>query len=155
MPGACEDIVAPNQGGHDLYVTQALAQFGAKLVIGTKGSAGGANSQGSRIALGEAADGGSTITAGPWMSIPGGVFTESATAANIRLYVQNCVAGGAIFGNYHHRLSATTGPLLDAYFDEMRLQQAAGLLDICTPSEIRDYLQAFKPVLVPILGTAI
>lgn len=151
------DIVALNQGAADQYVMAALSQLGASMVWGTNGSAGGVSLNGSRLTVGQAGDSrglNTRFVGGPNIQIPGGVQTETAALA-ARQYVQTCCAAGVIFGNYHHRLTATNGPYLDAYLDELRLQQAAGAVDICTPSEVRDYLLAFRPPAVPISGSAI
>lgn len=150
-------IVALNQGAWDQYVAEALVVGGYEMVLGIRGGAGGTLNQ-ARVAVGEATDPGNQCVGGPWLTLPSSIQTDGAgtpTAATVRSYVQTCVAAGAIFSNYHHALSASNGPVLDAYLDELRLQQAAGALDICTPTEVRDYLNAFKPVAVPITGTAI
>ena len=159
VPG-CDDVVCINQGAGDFYVATALRRFGARLVIGTTGSAGGANNIGARLALGESGDvrsAGTQAIGGPMLAGLGGcVQTDGTpTEAQVRQYVQTCVAAGAVFGNYHHSITASNGLVLAAYLDELRIQQNAGLVDVCTLSEIRDYLEAFAPLPVPTTQTAI
>lgn len=143
-------MVALNQGAWDAYVVEALTAGGYGFVWGIEGGGGGSSSQ-SRIAVGEAAcpnTRGSTC-ASSWLTLPSAIQTDggvSPNAATIRAYVQEQVRVGAIFGNYHHALTAGNGVQLDAYLDELRIQQAAGALDICTASEVRDYLNEFAPL---------
>lgn len=143
-------MVALNQGAWDTYVVEALAAGGYDFVWGIEGGAGGASSQ-SRIAVGESAcpNARGNTCASSWLTLPSAIQTDgsgSPNAATIRAYVQEQVRVGAIFGNYHHALSAGNGVQLDAYLDELRIQQAAGALDICTASEVRDYLNEFAPL---------
>lgn len=144
------NMVALNQGAWDAYVVEALAAGGYSFVWGIEGGDGSGTARG-RIAVGEAAcpiARGST-SASTWLTLPSAIQTDgsgSPNAATIRAYVQEQVRVGAIFGNYHHALSAGNGVQLDAYLDELRIQQAAGALDICTASEVRDYLNMFAPL---------
>lgn len=144
------NMVALNQGAWDQYVVEALAAGGYSFVWGIEGGDGSGTAKG-RIAVGESAcpnARGNTV-ASTWLTLPSAIQTDgggSPNAATIRAYVQEQVRVGAIFGNYHHALSASNGPQLDAYLDELRIQQAAGALDICTASEVRDYLNMFAPL---------
>lgn len=151
-------IIALNQGAWDPYVAQAIISGGYRMTLGIRGGGGGGGNY-ARLAVGESGDSGSTAgVGGPWLTLPSAIQTDGAgtpTAATVRAYVQTCVAAGAIFSNYHHAITTTNGLVLDAYLDELRIQHAAGLLDICTPSEVADYLDAFKPVMAPVTGTAI
>lgn len=150
-------IIALNQGAWDQYVAEAIINGGFRMAMGIRGGSGGTLNM-ARVAVGESGDAGNNCVGAPWLTLPSAIQTDGSgapSAATVRAYVQTCVAAGAIFANYHHRIDATNGLVLDAYLDELRIQQAAGLVDICTPSEVADYLEAFRPVAVPTAATAI
>jgi hypothetical protein len=142
------NIIALNQGAYDRSVVEALD--GYDLVLGILGGSGATASLG-RSALGEgAASGIAGFIGGTFLSMASAIQTDGApNAATIRAYVQAQCAAGVIFSNYHHNLTAGNGVQLDAYLDELRIQNAAGAVDICTVSEVAEYLKLFRPLHMP------
>jgi hypothetical protein len=157
---SAEDVVCLNQGAGDPFVAAALAKYGAALVCGIQGAAGGANTIGCMFA---GAKGGDTVVnastmlvGGPLLAGVGAMQTDGAVSeANIRARVQAACAAGLVFMNYHHALSVSNGPSLAFYLDELRIQQDAGAVDVITFSELREYMRLFSPLPVPTSQTAI
>ncbi len=156
IPAYDASIVAFNQGAYDRSVVRAVRDGGYKA-LGIEASQGATSSAG-RFALGESGYPGGfigssrdCIMASTWYTLPHAIQTDGApTATTIRQFVQQAVANGLIIQNYHHGLSPTTGPQLDAYLSELSIQQAAGLLDVVTATEACRYLDAFVPL--PTIG---
>ena len=81
----------------------------------------------------------------PVLTVPSAIQTDGTpTAANARTYVNAVIASGGIGSNYHHGLSASNGPVLAAYLDELRLRVAEGVCDVVTAKELQDYLAAAR-----------
>lgn len=151
--GTTESVraIALNQGDFDSDVISALDTYNPSIVLGVAGSDGDrAGLCRNNILVGQAANsttGGSSLMAGTWLTSPGVVTTEGgATTARIREHVQEAARVGAICSNINHGLNASSGPYLNAYLDELRLQVEANAMDVVTVTELAEYVDQFRPL---------
>ena len=142
-------IWAPNQGALNTETRSALIAAGIEIVLGIGRTGSSYNTPAVRHVhmetLGSSVGVSSAQVTDSTLTVPSAIQTDGvATAQNARDYVDAVIAHGGIGSNYHHSLSASNGPVLAAYLDQLRLRSAEGACDVVTAKELRDYLIAAR-----------
>lgn len=140
-------IYAANQGQFDTYTVAAIRSVGLELcaAIGNTYLSGGTPMTRHPVAETTGLSMGSGQVTDSLVTLPSAIQTDGApTATDARNYVDYVINMGGVGSNYHHSISASNGPVLAAYLDQLRTRVAEGSCDVVTAAELRDYLKTAR-----------
>ena len=146
--GETATIYAPNQGATDVRILATAKAAGVTAVLGISNTSADFKTVATRHPHMETTG----FPVGPnyeisdsFFTLPGAVQTDGApNAQNVRDYVRAVIKTGGIGSNYHHSITASNGPVLAAYLDELRAGVLDGSCDVVTAQEMADYLSVAR-----------